>query len=80
MTKKIILILAIIAPFIGYYLMVYLLKLENKKIPIVKLALISLVLIVISLGYFRYSSHFSPDTEYSHPKIENGELVPAENK
>ena len=80
MTKKIILILAIIAPFIGYYLMIYLLKFENKKIPIVKLSIISLLLIIISLGFFRYSSHFSPESKYSPPKLENGKLVPAENK
>ena len=79
MTKKIILILAIIAPFIAYYSMFILLKLE-KKIPIIKLLILSLILTILVLGYFRYSSHFPPDTTYSPPKLENGKLVPAENK
>ena len=79
MTKKIILILAIITPFVGYYLMFILLKLE-KKIPIIKLSILSLIFTILVLGYFRYSSHFPPDTTYSPPKFENGKLVPAENK
>jgi len=43
MIKKIILLLAIISPFIGYYLTVYLLKFENKKIPVLKLSILSLI-------------------------------------
>ena len=79
MTKKIILILAIIAPFVGYYLLFIILKLE-KKIPIIKLSILSLIFTILVFGYFRYSSHFPPDTTYSPPKLENGKLVPAENK
>ena len=52
----------------------------RKKIPIIKLSILSLIFTILVLGYFRYSSHFPPDTTYSPPKFENGKLVPAENK
>ena len=80
MTKKIILLLAIISPFIGYYLTVYLLKFENKKIPILKLSILSLVLLLSVLIFFRYFSHISPNTKYYPPKVEDGKVIPAENK
>ena len=80
MIKKIILILAIISPFLGYYLTVYLLKFENKKIPILKLSILSLILLLSVLIFFRYFSHFSPDTKYYPPKVEDGKVIPAENK
>ena len=80
MIKKIILLLAIISPFLGYYFTVYLLKFENKKIPVLKLSILSVVLLVSALMFFRYFSHFSPDTKYYPPKVEDGKLVPAENK
>ena len=54
MIKKIILLLAIISPFIGYYFTVYLLKFENKKIPVLKLSILSLVLLLSVLIFFRY--------------------------
>ena len=80
MIKKIILILAIISPFLGYYFTLYLLKFENKKIPVLKLSMLSLVLLVSVLIFFRYYSHISPDTKYYPPKMEDGKIVPAENK
>jgi len=80
MIKKIILLLAIITPFLGYYFTVYLLKFEKKKIPILKLSILSIVLLVSVLIFFRYFSHISPDTKYYPPKIEDGKVVPAENK
>jgi len=80
MIKKIILILAIISPFLGYYFTLYLLKFENKKIPVLKLSMLSLVLLVFVLVFFRYYSHISPDTKYYPPKMEDGKIVPAENK
>jgi len=80
MIKKIILLLAIISPFLGYYLTVYLLKFEKKKVPVLKLSIISIFLLLISLSFFRYYSHISPDTKYYPPKLEDGKLVPAENK
>ena len=80
MIKKIILLLAIISPFVGYYLTVYLLKFENKKIPVLKLSIVSLVLLVSVLIFFRYFSHISPNTKYYPPKVEDGKVIPAENK
>jgi len=80
MIKKIILLLAIISPFLGYYFTVYLLKFEKKKIPVLKLSILSLVLLVSVLIFFRYFSHISPDTKYYPPKVEDGKVIPAENK
>ncbi len=80
MIKKIILLLAIISPFIGYYLTVYLLKFENKKIPVLKLSILSLILLLSVLIFFRYFSDISPDTKYYPPKVEDGKVIPAENK
>ena len=80
MIKKIILLLAIISPFIGYYFTVYLLKFENKKIPVLKLSILSLVLLLSVLICFRYFSDISPDTKYYPPKLEDGKVIPAENK
>ena len=80
MIKKIILLFAIISPFLGYYFTVYLLKFEKKKIPVLKLSILSLILLILALTFFRYNSHISPDTKYYPPKIENGEIIPAENK
>ena len=80
MIKKIILILAIISPFIGYYFTVYLLKFENKKIPVLKLSILSLNLLLSVLIFFRYFSHISPDTKYYPPKVEDGKGVPAKNE
>lgn len=80
MIKKILLLLAIISPFLVYYFTVYLLKFEKKKIPVLKLSIISIILLLSVLIFFRYSSHFSPDTKYYPPKIKDGKLIPAENK
>ena len=80
MIKKIILLLAIISPFIGYYFTVYLLKFENKKIPVLKLSILSLVLLLSVLIFFRYFSDISPNTKYYPPKVEDGKVIPAENK
>ena len=80
MIKKIILLLAIISPFIGYYFTVYLLKFENKKIPVLKLSILSLVLLLSVLIFFRYFNDISPDKKYYPPKVEDGKVVPAENK
>ena len=80
MIKKIILLLAIVGPFGLYFLYSWLLKLEKKKIPILKLSLISIVLLVVALGFLRFSEGFDPNTKYSPAKYEDGELKPAENK
>tara|TARA_B100000686_G_C16578183_1_gene856679 strand:+ start:17 stop:259 length:243 start_codon:yes stop_codon:yes gene_type:complete len=80
MIKKIILLLAILGPFGLYFLYSWLRKLENKKIPILKLSIASIILLIIALGFLRFYGGFNPNTEYSPPKYEDGELKPAENK
>ena len=80
MIKKIILLLAIVGPFGLYFLYSWLRKLENKKIPVVKLSIASIILLIIALGFLRFYGGFQPDTKYSPAKYEDGELKPAENK
>jgi len=80
MIKKIILLLAILGPFGLYFFYSWLRKLENKKIPIIKLCIASIILLMIALGYLRFYGGFDPNTKYSPAKYEDGELKPAENK
>ena len=80
MIKKIILLFAILGPFIVYFFYSWLLKLEGKKYPVVKLSIVSIVLLIIALGFFRFYSDFSPNTKYIPAKYKDGKLVPAENK
>ena len=80
MIKKIILLLAILGPFLVYFFSIWLLKLQKKKIPILKLSVASLILLIVALGFLRFYGDFSPDTKYSPAKYEDGELKPAENK
>ena len=80
MIKKIILLLAVFGPFGLYILYSWVLKLEKKKIPILKLTIASIILLIIALGFLRFSAGFDPNTEYSPAKYEDGKLKPAENK
>jgi len=61
MTKKIILLLAIAGPFIAYFFYTRLMRLNKKKHPVKILALISTILIVVSLGSLRFYDNYSPD-------------------
>ena len=49
MIKKIILLLAIVGPFGLYFFYSWLLKLENKKIPVIKLTITSVILLLLAL-------------------------------
>ncbi len=80
MIKKIILLLAIVGPFGLYFFYSWLLKLEKKKIPILKLSIASIILLIMALGFLRFSGAFDPDSKYTPAKYEDGELKPAENK
>jgi len=80
MIKKIILLVAILGPFGLYILYSWLLKLEKKKIPIVKLAIASIILLIVVLGFLRFYGDFDPNTKYTPAKYEDGDLKPAENK
>tara|TARA_B110000014_G_scaffold259516_1_gene247462 strand:- start:117 stop:698 length:582 start_codon:yes stop_codon:yes gene_type:complete len=61
MIKKVIILLSILAPFISYFFYIKLTKIKNKKYPLKLLSLISVALIVLSLGYLRFDSNYSPD-------------------
>jgi len=80
MIKKIIILLAIVGPFGLYFLYSWLLKLEKKKIPIVKLFIASVILLLVALGFLRMSGGYDPNTKYSPAEYEEGKLKPAENK
>ena len=80
MIKKIILLLAIVSPFGIYFFYTWLLKLEKKKIPIVKLSIASVILLMVALAFLRFYGSFDPNTKYSPAKYEDGKLKPAENK
>ena len=80
MIKKIIILLAIAGPFGLYFFYSWLLKLEKKKIPIAKLSIISLILLLLALGFLKFSGEFDPNTKYSPAKYEDGKLKPAENE
>ena len=80
MIKKIILLLAIVGPFGLYFLYSWLLKLEKKKIPILKLFIASLILLLATLGFLRISGGYDPSSKYSPAEYEEGKLKPAENK
>ena len=80
MIKKIIILLAILGPFILYFFSRWLLKLEKKKFPVLKLSITSLILLIAALGFLRFYGDFSPSSKYIPPKYKDGKLVPAENK
>jgi hypothetical protein len=67
MTKKIILLLAIAAPFVSYFFYTQIMGLNKKKFPVKILTLISAILIVISLGSLRFYNNYSP--ELTKPNI-----------
>ena len=60
MTKNIILLLAIAGPFVAYFLYMRFMRFDKKKYPIKILSLISVVLIVASLGSLRLYENYSP--------------------
>jgi len=60
MIKKIILLLTIVGPFIAYFFYTRIMKLYKKKYPIKILAVISAILIVVSLGSLRLFENYSP--------------------
>jgi len=67
MIKKVIILLSILAPFMSYFFYIKLTKIKNKKYPLKLLSLISVVLIIASLGYLRFYDNYSP--QLIKPKI-----------
>ncbi len=80
MIRYIIIITAIILPFIIYYLLVRFTKKINKKFPIITLSSISLLLLVIALVYLRFTSVEPVGLKYIPPKFENNKVVPSQVK
>ena len=74
MIKKIIILLAIISPFIIFYLSNLILR-RNVKYPIIKLSLISIILLLGILLYFRFLDDTKPGEKYNPPKLENGKII-----
>lgn len=68
---------AIILPFVIYYLLVCLTKKVDKKFPLIILSLISLLLLVCSLMYYRFTSAQPKGLNYTPPKYENNKVVPS---
>tara|TARA_B110000438_G_scaffold256293_1_gene263673 strand:+ start:35 stop:613 length:579 start_codon:yes stop_codon:yes gene_type:complete len=60
MTKKILLLLAMVGPFIAYFFYARIMNL-NKKKPIKILMLVSAILIIVSLGSLRFYDNYSPN-------------------
>ena len=60
MTKKIIFLLAIVGPFVAYFLYMRLMRFNKKKYPVKILSLISVILVVASLGSLRFYDNYSP--------------------
>ena len=61
MTKKVILLLAILGPFIAYFFYTRMWEKDKKKYLIKILSLISVTLIIVSLGFLRFYDNYSPD-------------------
>ena len=61
MIKKIILLLAIVGPFIAYFFYTQIMRLNKKKYPIKMLSLISIMLVIVSLGSLRFYNNYSPN-------------------
>ena len=76
MIKKIILLAAILLPFILYYLSVYLIKKDtNKKFPMIPLSLVSLIFLALVLIFFRFSDNDPSDGKYTPPQFKEGKII-----
>ena len=75
MIKKLLILGAILLPFLLYYLSVVVIKKSNKKIPIIPLSLVSLALLVVVLIFFRLSDDAPSKGKYIPPKFKDGKIV-----
>ena len=76
MIKKIILLAAILLPFILYYLSVYLIKKDtNKKFRMIPLSLVSLIFLALVLIFFRFSDNDPSDGKYTPPQFKDGKII-----
>ena len=77
MIRYIIIVTAIILPFVIYYLLDRLTKKVNKKFPLIISSLLSLLLLICSLMYYRFTSAQPKGLNYTPPKYENNKVVPS---
>ena len=76
MIKKIFLIVAILLPFLLYYLSTYLIKKDtNKKFPMLPLSIASLILLALVLIFFRFSDNDPSDGKYTPPQFKDGKII-----
>ena len=75
MIKKILLLLSITSPFIIYFFYNKLMKLNKKKYPIKLLSIISVVLIIISLGSLRFYDNYSPDLTKPNASLKSVDVL-----
>jgi len=76
MIKKIVLLAAILLPFILYYLSIYLIKKDtSKKFPMIPLSLASLILLALVLIFFRFSDNDPSDGKYTPPQFKDGKII-----
>ena len=75
MIKKILLLLSITSPFIIYFFYNKLMKLNKKKYPVKLLSIISVVLIIISLGSLRFYDNYSPDLTKPNASLKSVDVL-----
>ena len=75
MIKKIILLVAIIAPFVTYFFYTKLIKINKKKYPLKLLTLLSVILIFLSLGSLRYYDNYSPSLTKPNSSLKPFDVV-----
>ena len=75
MTKKVILLLAILGPFIAYFFYTRLASQYKKKYPVKALSLVSIILVIISLGYLRFNENYSPSLTKPNASLEPFDIV-----
>jgi len=80
MIRYIIIITAIVLPFIIYFLLVRLTNKIDKRFPLITLSLISLLFLIFSLIYFRFTSTQPKGLNYTPPKYEDNKVVPSKIK
>jgi len=79
-TRYFILIAAIIAPFLTYWIIYRLTNKVNKKFPLILLSSISLLLLILSLIYLRISVSEPAGLKYTPPKYQDNKVVPSQIK
>jgi hypothetical protein len=70
---------SIILPFALYYLVLLITDKINRKFPLITLSLISLILLICSLIYFRLNTPQATGT-YIPPQFENNKVIPSKVK